>query len=65
MAYGNKGEYDLAIADYSKTIDIDPMLTDTYRGRARACYYEGEYDKAWRMLRTCSCCGIKCSFVLI
>jgi tetratricopeptide (TPR) repeat protein len=48
MAYGNKGEYDLAVADYSKAIEIDPMVADAYSGRADAYYYKGEYDKAWK-----------------
>jgi Tfp pilus assembly protein PilF len=48
MAYGNKGEYDPAVADYSKAIEIDPTVADAYRGRARVYTYQGEYDKAWK-----------------
>jgi len=47
-AYYLAGEYDLAVADYSKAIEIDPMIYDAYRGRARVYYYKGEYDKAWK-----------------
>ena len=37
-----------AVADYSKAIEMDPMITDPYRGRAGAYCYKGEYDKAWK-----------------
>ena len=40
--------YDPAIADYNRAIEIDPTITDPYRGRARAYCYKGEYDKAWK-----------------
>jgi tetratricopeptide (TPR) repeat protein len=42
------GEYDLAIADYSKAIEIDPTIADAYIGRARVYCDKGEYDKAWK-----------------
>jgi len=31
-----------------KAIEIDPLVAEPYRGRARVYYYKGEFDKAWK-----------------
>jgi tetratricopeptide (TPR) repeat protein len=42
----HKGEYDKAIASYTKAIELDPEDADTYYFRGIAYEYKGEYDKA-------------------
>ena len=43
----NEGKYDQAIADHSKTIEINPKDSDAYYNRANANFYKKEYEKAW------------------
>lgn len=42
----SKGEYDKAIADYTKAIEIDPRYAFAYNNRGLAWGKKGEYDKA-------------------
>jgi len=46
-AYSLKGEYDKAIADYTKAIEINPKYAKAYYNRGLAYYLKKEYDKAW------------------
>ena len=46
FVYGNKGEYDKAITDYTKVIDIKPDYAIAYNNRGIAYYHKGDYDKA-------------------
>nr|NIQ88014.1 tetratricopeptide repeat protein [Deltaproteobacteria bacterium]NIR14118.1 tetratricopeptide repeat protein [Desulfobacterales bacterium] len=46
-AYYKKGQYDQAISDFSKAIEINPRFADAYFNRAVAYYSKGEYEKAW------------------
>jgi tetratricopeptide (TPR) repeat protein len=46
VAHHDKGEYDLAISDYTKAIEINPKHAFAYNNRAVAYYFKGEYDKA-------------------
>ena len=39
-------EYDLALADYSKIIDLNPEYSDSYSERATCYVIMGQYDKA-------------------
>lgn len=41
-----KGQFDLAISDYSKAIDIDPQLAKAYNNRGLAYYNKRQYDSA-------------------
>ena len=45
-AYYFKGEYDRAIADYDKTIELNPNEAQTYYNRGNAYYSKGAYDRA-------------------
>ena len=45
-AYFNKGEYDAAIADYTKAIELDPKDAIAYNNRGYAYLDKGEYDAA-------------------
>ncbi len=46
-AYYGKGQYDQAISDYNKAIEINPKHAMAYNNRGVACYFKGEYDEAW------------------
>lgn len=39
--------YDLAIADYTKVLEIDPSFSEVYEARAKAYFGKMEYDNAW------------------
>ena len=45
-AYGHKGDYDRAIADFSKAIELDPKDAETYFNRGYAYGHKGDYDRA-------------------
>lgn len=44
--YYHKGNYDLAIPNYSKAIDLNPNYPQAYNNRGSAYIYKGEYDLA-------------------
>lgn len=44
--HDGKGDYDRAIADYTKAIEIDPKYVWAYYNRSLAWYKKGNYDKA-------------------
>ena len=44
--YYNKGDYDLAIADYNKAIRLNPKLAYAYSQRGNAYYNKGDYHLA-------------------
>jgi tetratricopeptide (TPR) repeat protein len=46
LSWDKKGDYDKAIADYSKAIMIDPKYVEAYNNRGSACDKKGDYDKA-------------------
>lgn len=46
VGYIVKGEYDLAVADYSKVIELKPDDTSTYLNRGLAFYNKKSYDLA-------------------
>jgi len=46
LAYGRKGQYDKAIADYTKSIEINPGDATVYISRGFAYVKIGQYDKA-------------------
>lgn len=48
--YVHKGEYDRAISDCNKALDINTKLAEAYYIRSVACYHKKEYDKAWEDL---------------
>ena len=47
LAYINKGQYDEAISDCTKAIEINPELAEAYSNRGGAYYFRKEYDNAW------------------
>ena len=44
--YGEKGEYDLAIKDFTKAIDLKPEYAIAYNNRGAVYRNKGEYDQA-------------------
>jgi tetratricopeptide (TPR) repeat protein len=45
-AYGHKGEYDRAIADYNQSLQLNPKYAATFYNRGLAYSYKKEYDRA-------------------
>ena len=45
-AYGEKGQYDREIADYTRAIEIDPMFAKAYNNRGVAYGKKTQYDQA-------------------
>ena len=46
IAYKNKGQYERAISDYTKALEINPRDADTYYNRGITYRNKGQYDKA-------------------
>lgn len=46
MAFRDKSQYDGAISDYSKALEINPRFAEAYNNRGRAYYLKGKYDKS-------------------
>jgi len=46
ITYGEKGQYDQAIDDFNKALEIDPKSAGAYYNRAIAYYFKKEYDKS-------------------
>ncbi len=47
VAYQRKSQYDQAISDYTKALEINPRYALAYYNRALAYENTGQYDKAW------------------
>jgi len=47
VAYGKKGQYDQAIVDFNKAIEINPRYGKAYINRGAAYFFKREYEKAW------------------
>lgn len=44
--YYSKNEYDKAIIEFTKAIEVNPLHSNPYYARGRAYYYKQDYDKA-------------------
>jgi tetratricopeptide (TPR) repeat protein len=44
--YAKKGQYDEAISDYNKALEINPRYAEAYCGRGLAYDNKGQYDQA-------------------
>jgi tetratricopeptide (TPR) repeat protein len=44
--YAEQGQYELAIAEFTKAIELDPNYAPSYASRGSAYGYLGEYQKA-------------------
>ena len=45
-AYYKKGEIDKAIADYTRSIEVNPGFATAYYNRGSAYYFEGKIEMA-------------------
>ena len=45
-AYGHKGDYDRAIADFSKALELNPKDAHLYHNRGAAYEDKGDHDRA-------------------
>jgi tetratricopeptide (TPR) repeat protein len=45
-AYGQKGQYDRAISDFNKALEINPGYAEAYNNRGVAYGFKGQHDKA-------------------
>ena len=45
-AYYEKGDYDRALADFNKAIELQPDLADAYNNRGLAYHIKRDYDRA-------------------
>ena len=46
LDYLNKGDYDWAITECTRALQMDPNYFDAYYNRGLAYYYKGKYDRA-------------------
>ena len=46
VAWQRKGDYDRAITDYTKAIELNPRFAEAYYNRGNAYYSKGQYDQA-------------------
>ena len=46
LAYADKEDYDRAIADYDKALELDPKDATAYNNRGFTYDKKGDYDKA-------------------
>ena len=46
IMYSEKGEYDLAISEFNKVLEIYPMSAETYNNRGITYSKKGQYDLA-------------------
>jgi tetratricopeptide (TPR) repeat protein len=47
MVYRDKGQYDLALSDFTKAIKMNPSYAYAYNNRGMAYCTKQEYDKFW------------------
>jgi len=47
LAYAEKGQYDQAISDFTKALEINPGYAGAYYSRGASYYFKKEYDKSW------------------
>ena len=58
LAHSKKGELELAIADYTKAIELKPDYADAYYRRSKAWLHLGEVEKAKLDMKTASNIGM-------
>jgi len=53
MGYEQKGDYDAAIRDYTRGVEVEPECAEADQGRALTHYGKRENDKAWADVKEC------------
>ena len=51
IAHYRRGQFDLAIADFSKALEINPKFAEASNNRGIAYYFKKEYGKSWKDVR--------------
>ena len=64
LTHSKKGEYNLAIAAYTKAIEIEPDNADAYYSRSKAWLHLGEKEKAKSDMKIASSIGINSATAL-
>ncbi len=59
LAYAKKGQYDQAISDFTKALEINPRFTAAYYNRGSTYFEKGQYDKAWEDVYKVQDLGLK------
>ncbi len=59
VAYARNGQYDKAISDSTKALEINPRFANAYIGRGGAYLKTGQYDKAWEDVHKAQDLGYK------
>ena len=59
IAYREKGQYDQAISDYTKALEIDPKSAGAYYNRAIVYYFKKEYNNSWKDIKKAQDLGYK------
>jgi tetratricopeptide (TPR) repeat protein len=57
--YLRKGEYDQAISDLNKAIELNPELAVAYAERALIYFIKKDYDKTWENIRKQESLGLE------
>jgi tetratricopeptide (TPR) repeat protein len=47
VSYSNKGQYDQAISDFTRALQINPKYSEAYNNRGVTYYLKKDYDKSW------------------
>ena len=59
IAYAEKGQYDQAISDLNKALEINPRYAKAYVNRGSTYFKKGQYDKAWEDVYKVQDLGLK------
>ena len=59
VAYARKGQYDQAISDFTKALEINSRLAKAYNNRGGAYYRIGQLDQAWEDVHKAQDLGFK------
>jgi len=59
MIYSRREQYDQAIVDFNKALEIDPKNMEAYISRGKAYYFKGEYNKSWGDIKKAQELGYK------
>jgi len=57
--YEKKGQYDQAVSDFNKTLEINLKFALAYYNRGRSYYFKKEYDKSWKDIKKAEDLGWK------
>lgn len=59
IAYAKKGQYDQAISDFNKVLEINPGDANAHWNRGYAYYFKREYKKSWEDVKKAQSLGLQ------